>query len=277
METGTLIRITADDAGLNAQQDAILLQLARDGHLSGVSIFVTMSQPSEALMELVRLPGISIGLHLDLTDGQPLTKGVKGGFLDASDRFPAPQAFARQAALGRLRARGLLAEVQAQVAAFIDRFGRMDHFDSHRHVHRFPSVARAVADALVAASLRPRIRNLKRCLVRSVAGGSSARSSDALPVLSRLGYFLADLKRLPGLLLKARAQRIYAAAGLPIESGMLTPWPVIDAAAPDAASRWQSAFAAAPAGRWEVNFHPGWQPAEAALLRAMHSVGECER
>lgn len=255
MEAEKLIRITADDAGLDPQQDETILRLAQSGCLSGISFFVNMTAPSPLIQQFLSVPALSIGLHLNFTDGRPVSPASEiPSLVNSRGEFHGAKAFVRKALLGKLKGFDLLTEMRAQVNEFSERFGRMDHLDSHRHVHRFPVVVKGIAGVLSSVGLRPRVRKLSRCVVSS---GSA---------INRGGYWLADLKRLPGGFLKWRAHRAFAAAGLPMNSGLLTPWPAIAPEATDAASRWAAVFRSAPTGDWEGNFHPGWNAAEAALL-----------
>jgi hypothetical protein len=259
MEIETLIRITADDAGLDAEQDARLLQLARSSALTGISFFVNMSSPPPSAPDFLGIPGLSVGLHLDLTDGRPVAKAGRVPTLLADDgSFHNARQLMKRCLTGAIQPAELVREVDAQIQCFIERFGRIDHIDTHRHVHRIPHVARAIAGALSSRRLSPRIRNLNRCVVASGSGRSFS---------GRLRYWLDDLKRVPGWFLKRHALRAFAVAGLPMEDGLLTPWPAIAPDDPDAAARWARAIQSAPAGRWEANFHPGWNAAEAALLQ----------
>lgn len=276
METHKLIRITADDGGNEPKQDELLLRFARARCVSGVSFFVNMMPVPTQMNAFLAVPGFSVGMHLNLTDGRPVSRpSLIPSLVNREGAFPGPAVLFRRWMAHQLDAREVKTEVEAQVRRFRELFGRMDHVDSHRHVHRFPGVARALAEVLPSMGLFPRTRCLNRCVV-STSGKPSSRQ--------QMRYWLDDLKRLPGVFLKKRAHRHIRSAKLPMEDGLLTPWPGIHPRSADAAGRWAQAFAAAPAGRWEANFHPGWHAAEAALLqdstfvaaRSIYSCGDPE-
>jgi hypothetical protein len=259
MAAKKLIRITADDAGLNVEQDRIILSLAQEGKISGVSFMVNMMPKPASVEEFLSIPGLSIGLHLNLTDGRPVSPVTSvSSLVDEGGGFLGPHSFVHRWLSGRLKSMPILTEVMCQVIRFKTIFGRIDHVDSHRHVHRFPIVARSLAVALCSEPTPPRVRNLSRCIIASNGKGTWS---------SRLNFLLKDIKRPLGTLLKKGANRVFVKTGLPQERGLLTPWPPIHSGASDAAFHWATVFQTAPVGHWEVNFHPGWQASERALLQ----------
>lgn len=96
----------------------------------------------DAIARARRLPGLAVGLHLVLTDGQarlPATRlpdlvDAQGAFRDAM----VPEAF-RIFLLPRVR-RQLAAEIRAQFEAFRDSGLHLDHVNVHKHFHLHPTI-----------------------------------------------------------------------------------------------------------------------------------------
>ncbi len=127
--------VNADDLGLTDGVNAGILHAARHGIVTSASLMVR-AQAAEAAARAVRaLPGLSVGLHLDLAEWQhdgeqwrPLYEVV-----DTDD----PTAVA--------------AELTRQLDRFEALVGRPpSHLDSHQHVHR----SAPVHDLVLAAGAR---------------------------------------------------------------------------------------------------------------------------
>ena len=113
--------VNADDLGLSDGVNAGILHAARHGIVTSASLMVRMPAAVAAVCAARALPGLSIGLHLDLAewayDGQqwqPLYQVVDTDDADA-----------------------VAAELARQLQRFTHLMGRPpSHLDSHQHVHR---------------------------------------------------------------------------------------------------------------------------------------------
>ena len=77
--------VDGDDAGLHADTDRALLAAARSGVLTAVSLVA--GGPTVAAFVEAALPlGLSLGLHLNLSDGRPLAPCVPS-LVDGSGAF----------------------------------------------------------------------------------------------------------------------------------------------------------------------------------------------
>ena len=146
--------LCADDYGIAPGVNAAIRDLIARGRLNATSVMVVA--PSLTPPEVSALKGAgraAIGLHLTLTAPfKPLTPDL--GPLQQVVFHPV-QAMLRTAMLRRLDRAAIAREVDAQLAAFADAFGRPpDFIDGHQHVHLFPQVRDAVLDG--ARRLAPR-------------------------------------------------------------------------------------------------------------------------
>lgn len=145
MRTGPhRIWLCADDYGISPGVNAAIRELIVRGRINATSIMVAAPHLNSA--EAAALDTLNsdekraaLGLHVTLTapfsplsaDFSPLRKGR---FLSLNDIL-------RAAVARRLQSELLLAEIEAQLQAFIDIFGRPpDFLDGHQHVHLFPQV-----------------------------------------------------------------------------------------------------------------------------------------
>jgi chitin disaccharide deacetylase len=103
---------------------------------------------TDAVARAHRLPGLRVGLHLNLTDGRPVLPEVevpqlvcKKGEFDrnmarAGVRFFVFPAVRRQ----------LVSEIRAQFEAFRATGLALDHVNAHKHMHLHPYVARLIVE-----------------------------------------------------------------------------------------------------------------------------------
>lgn len=129
--------VTADDFGLTEGVNQGIIEAARAGVVTAVSVIVNI-QSREELSRALRLlreaaPQISVGLHFNCLAGRPLT--------DASSLRARNGAFVRFRTLllrlitGRLRQSEVAAECAAQIDLLKSQIDVITHIDSHLHVH----------------------------------------------------------------------------------------------------------------------------------------------
>ena len=143
----TEIILCADDFGLTDGVSAAISDLAKLRRLSATSCMVTTdawhgnAQRAAALRE-----HISVGLHLDLTLGHPLTAMPN---LARGNSFPSLRYVTMAALTGRLERNELESEITAQIKRFEDTTGTQpDMIDGHQHVHALPGIRHALVAAI---------------------------------------------------------------------------------------------------------------------------------
>jgi len=145
------IWLCADDYGLSPGVNRAIRDLIERGRLNATSVMVVgpaigRDEITALKTAVAKSPRCAIGLHVTLTAPfRPLTmhfRPIDGGMFLA---FPK---LLRAGLLRRLDPEIIRAELAAQIAAFIERFGRAPDFvDGHQHVQLFPQVR----DAFLAA------------------------------------------------------------------------------------------------------------------------------
>ena len=137
--------VTADDLGLSRGVTDGILESHRRGVVRSTSLLVTYPS-SEAGAACARAePGLEIGLHLDLVGGAPATDPARvRSLVDPEGRFVPLSELVRRLATARISAREVAAELRAQ-SALARSWGITPlAWDSHRHVHALPQLARIV-------------------------------------------------------------------------------------------------------------------------------------
>jgi predicted glycoside hydrolase/deacetylase ChbG (UPF0249 family) len=163
---GTLV-ITADDFGLDpSSNEAIVESLAR-GWVTHASLLVNLGHADEACA-LARAADVHtrIGVHLNFSEGEPLTGGLRNCEAFCADgRFLPVEGFPRYQTLTDEQKTLVAAEVRAQIGAATSRGVTVSHLDSHNDVHIAPSIARIVGQIARDLGIR-RVRISRNCGLR---------------------------------------------------------------------------------------------------------------
>ena len=139
-----MIIINADDFGGSREINEAIIESFKTGICSSTTIMSNMDAFEHAL-EGAHENGIeNIGIHLVLTQGIPLTEGIKGErrFCDHEGRF----CFERNKhfTYNAIQKKLLYDEFEAQIKRCIDHGIKLTHIDSHHHVHVELGIAKII-------------------------------------------------------------------------------------------------------------------------------------
>ena len=139
--------VNADDFGLSPNENAVILGAFQAGVISSATAMANMPA-FEAACVMAQHPLLSgrIGLHFNLTYGQPLSLGIlaRPNFCDNAGVFDLnlPR---HRLWLGRKDREAVLEELEAQWQRCLDNGVRPSHLDSHQHVHNIWPIGEIVA------------------------------------------------------------------------------------------------------------------------------------
>ena len=142
----TRLIINADDFGISRGVNIGIVEAAEAGVVTSASLIVNLPGFADALDRALSCPTLSLGLHLNLTAGRPLTAAPSLTRRDTGEFFTLPGLVAR-ASLGLLDASDIARECLAQIDHMIEAGFPPTHLDSHRHVHAHPAISSVVARA----------------------------------------------------------------------------------------------------------------------------------
>jgi predicted glycoside hydrolase/deacetylase ChbG (UPF0249 family) len=163
---GRRVIFNADDFGLSPEVNRGIIDCCRDGVVRSVSVMVNMPAAEEGVA-LLRplLPRVSVGLHLNLVKGRPLTDSKRiPSLVDRRGEFCTLPRFMRRLYTGRVSRDELALEIRAQMEWGALRGLQFTHVDSHRHTHVLPSVFPVVQEL----AQRCGIRMIRVPLARSI-------------------------------------------------------------------------------------------------------------
>lgn len=199
--------INADDFGYNEGRTRAILEFFGSGLISNTTLMVNRPFAAQAV-ELSRAAGVDdrIGLHLNLTEGIPLTDPIKSDplFCDATGAFSGRFHVSLKTRLRLpLASQAVLREeLAAQLQRFLD-FGLPErHFDSHHHAHTDLSVAAVLfplardmgfRSCRLSLRVRPTSRALAKGLYKAVFNRRARKVFATADAFLGMGEFLRCL------------------------------------------------------------------------------------
>lgn len=137
----------ADDFGISKGVNAAIEQAHKEGILNSASLMVNQKYAQEAIEKAKQMPDLEMGLHINLTNEEPAANPkdipllvgengkLKNGFVNLLLlSFLHPCELARQVEI----------EVRAQIEKYMQSGLKLEHLDSHRHVHLIPVIFKVV-------------------------------------------------------------------------------------------------------------------------------------
>lgn len=148
--------VSADDFGLSEEVNEAIEIAHRDGLLSTASLMVAGPASVDAMRRAKRLPGLRVGLHLVVIEGDTALPGATiPAIATPDDRFGTSQLGLGIDYFFRPSARRALArEIEAQFRAFVASGLRLDHANAHKHMHLHPTVGRLLIETGLHYGLR---------------------------------------------------------------------------------------------------------------------------
>jgi len=140
-----LLIVNADDIGMTEPVTDAIVDCHRDGIVTSATLMANMPAAEYAARRAKECPELGIGLHLNLSEGFPLSplEEVRD-LVDGEGRF---LPLSRQIAnlwSGRDRGAQVETELRRQVERALELGIRPTHFDSHHGVQKRPLVRRAI-------------------------------------------------------------------------------------------------------------------------------------
>lgn len=149
------LAINADDFGLSDGVNRGILACVQARVVTSASLLVNTPGFAAAVAAARAVPRLGVGLHLNLTTGQPVCSPEAVPTLcdPRTGRFrPLGQLVAR-ALGGRIKAGDVARECAAQIARARTAGVRLTHLDGHQHTHVLPGIWRPVIESALHAGI----------------------------------------------------------------------------------------------------------------------------
>lgn len=153
--------VNADDYGWDEAASQGILQLAKSGKLSSVTVMANKASDEDLLALATYRSKLSIGLHVTLNEGKPLSPFHEVlSLVNNQGEFYSSSTLWRRFLLGQVER----SQIQLEIARQVQRlrvFGmEPSHADSHQHIHQFPLLGKAILKTLRLQG----ITKVRRCL-----------------------------------------------------------------------------------------------------------------
>jgi hopanoid biosynthesis associated protein HpnK len=266
--------VNADDFGLTAGVNRAIVETHKDGVVSSATLMASGPRFDDAVEAARSAPKLSVGCHVVLVDGSPVSPPDAVDTLVAirseqpENFYSRLSAFSARAMFGGFDRDQLVAEITAQIRKIQAAGIEVSHLDTHKHTHVFP-------DVLVAM-----LRAARVCGVRAIRNPFIPKKS----IDGRLFKGKGDLWKRYGQarMLHSFSRQFHRRTK---RAGLLTPDGLIgmietgslESAGYSALLR--QSIASLPDGTWELVCHPGYNDADlrAAGTRLLDSRDEERR
>ncbi len=145
--------VNADDLGESPERNTAIAAAFERGLITSASLLANGSAFDEGVAVAA---GRTVGVHLNLTEGEPLTASV-GRFCTADGRFRSWRGPERSLFLRQSERRAVASEWRAQIERCRNAGIVVAHLDSHHHVHTEPALLGIAIDLARSLGI-PRLR-----------------------------------------------------------------------------------------------------------------------
>jgi len=135
--------VNADDFGLTPGVNEGILDTHKEGIVTSASLMANGSAFDAAVSISHRTPELGIGVHLNLTTGEPVSPplGIRS-LVDGNGRLHfSVGRLLRALALRRVDLRHVESELRAQITKVVNAGILPTHLDGHKHMHLLPGVS----------------------------------------------------------------------------------------------------------------------------------------
>jgi predicted glycoside hydrolase/deacetylase ChbG (UPF0249 family) len=214
--------VNADDYGYFLCVSRGILRAATQGVVTATGVFANMAYFEEQAAWLRDCDVVDVGVHLNLTDGTPLTSDMQKALDRWSGCFARKFSMARAILTGGIKPEVVRIEWRAQIERCLEHGLKLRFLNSHEHMHMLPSlfaVVKALASDYDIGHVRfPTSRiaesssaqSLLRGAIIKALGAVNRRHDGGAPVF--LGMETSgklDMRYLEQTVPKLRAGRVY--------------------------------------------------------------------
>lgn len=134
-----VVIINADDLGISPQVNREILRLVSQGAITSATLLANGAAVEQAATEVRKFPQASFGVHLNLTEFQPVAPSAElQPIIDDAGRFRGNHI--REIRLDRELKTGIFQEWCAQIEKLMGLGITPSHIDSHHHTHTIPAL-----------------------------------------------------------------------------------------------------------------------------------------
>ena len=138
--------VNADDYGCFACVSRGILRAAARGIVTATGVFANAPHFDERAAVLGSCDTLDVGVHLNLTEGFPLTSELRSTLARSSGRFPGKFAMAVSILRGGVKVADVKREWAAQIERCLANGLQVRFLNSHEHIHMLPALFRVTGE-----------------------------------------------------------------------------------------------------------------------------------
>jgi hypothetical protein len=141
--------VNADDYGYFGCVSRGIIEAAERGIVTATGVFANGPRFDDDVAALRDCDRLDPGVHLNLTDGRPLSPDMRARLARWGGRFPGKFTVAAAVAAGSIGVDRVRVEWRAQIERCLDAGLKLQFLNSHEHLHMLPALfplAQALAD-----------------------------------------------------------------------------------------------------------------------------------
>ncbi len=143
-----LLIINADDCGINSSRTHGIFEAVEFGAVTSVTV-IPNETDSQTAARHARERDVPAGLHLNLTEGFPLSKPEDvSTLIMGNGEFYEPGKLRQLLSEGAIDRAHLEREIRAQCEWLLDEYGQPTHLDGHHHIHIHPFIVQVLLPIL---------------------------------------------------------------------------------------------------------------------------------
>lgn len=133
--------INADDFGFSKSINAGIIDAYKEGLISSTTIMINMPYASDAISKWKENSSLGIGLHINLTQGSPISNDVKS-LVDENNTFHKHRKIENQEVA--IIYEDAYKEIKSQIEKLLSFNVTIDHLDYHHNIHLNPAIRKAL-------------------------------------------------------------------------------------------------------------------------------------
>lgn len=145
-EQAACLIVNADDYGYYDCVSRGILHAAQQGIVTATGVLATSKRLDAHVGWLAGHAGLDLGIHLNLTDREPLTATMRRRLDRSHGRFPSKFIAARAVLSGVLPPSEVKHEWRAQIERCLDKGLTIRFLNSHEHIHMLPALFRVTQE-----------------------------------------------------------------------------------------------------------------------------------
>lgn len=138
--------VNADDFGISAKRNAGIIEAHRRGIVTSASLMAYASAFREAVKYAKACPALDLGVHLNLSEGEPVVLGHKT-LVGPDGRFWGKEEARRRAKDNLFNLGEVEREADAQIDVLQQAGLKITHLDGHQHIHIYGALPDPIARA----------------------------------------------------------------------------------------------------------------------------------